>query len=44
MAFVPLAVIDMWDVATYQIGVALLCLYLNFTTKYVTIQHLEQVP
>ena len=44
MAFVPLAVIDMWGVSIYQLGVALLCMYLNFTSKYVTVQHLEQVP
>ena len=44
MAFVPLAVIDMWGTSIYQLGVAVLCMYLNFTSKYVTVQHLEQVP
>ena len=35
MAFVPLAVIDMWGVSVYQLGVAVLCMYLNFTSKYI---------
>ena len=44
MAFVPLAVIGMWGTSIYQLGVAVLCMYLNYTSKYVTVQHLEQVP
>lgn len=41
MAFVPLMVIGMWDTAIYQLGVAVLCLYLNYTVKYVTSFQLE---
>jgi len=41
---VPLIVIDMWGTAVYQIGVAVLCAYLNFTSKYITVQHLEEIP
>lgn len=43
-AVVPLMVIDMWGTAVYQIGVTVLCMYLNFTSKYVTVQHLEEIP
>lgn len=41
MAFVPLMVIDMWGVAVYQLGVAVLCMYLNYTSEYVTSFQLE---
>lgn len=34
-SIVPLMVIDMWGTAVYQIGVAMLCVYLNFTSKYI---------
>ena len=35
MIFVPLMVIDMWGTAVYQLGVAVLCMYLNYTSKYI---------
>ena len=41
MAFVPLMVIDMWGTAIYQLGVAVLCMYLNYTSEYVTSFQLE---
>ena len=41
MAFVPLAVIDMWGTSVYQLGVAVLCMYLNYTSKYNIVQNLE---
>ena len=41
---VPLMVIDMWGTAVYQLGVAVLCIYLNYTSKYVTVEHLEEIP
>lgn len=41
LAFVPLMVIDMWYAAAYQLGLAVLCLYLNFTSKYITSFQLE---
>jgi hypothetical protein len=41
MTVVPLMVIDMWGTAIYQLGVAVLCLYLNYTVKYVTSFQLE---
>ena len=41
MAFVPLMVIDMWGAAVYQLGVAVLCMYLNYTSEYVTSFQLE---
>ena len=34
----------MWGTAVYQLGVAVLCMYLNFTSKYVAVQHLEEIP
>lgn len=43
-AIVPLMVIDMWGTAVYQLGVAVLCMYLNFTSEYVAVQHLEEIP
>ncbi len=41
MAFVPLMVIDMWGTAIYQLGVAVLCMYLKYTSEYVTSFQLE---
>ena len=41
MTFVPLAVIDMWGTSVYQLGVAALCMYLNYTSKYNIVQNLE---
>ena len=41
MAFVPLMVIDMWGTAVYQLGVAVLCMYLKYTSEYVTSFQLE---
>ena len=41
MAFVPLVVIGMWGTSVYQLGVAVLCIYLNYTSKYNIVQNLE---
>jgi hypothetical protein len=41
MAFVPLMVIDMWGTAVYQLGVSVLCMYLKYTSEYVTSFQLE---
>lgn len=41
MAFVPLMVIDMWGTAIYQLGVVVLCMYLKYTSEYVTSFQLE---
>ncbi len=43
-AIVPLMVIDMWGTAVYQLSVAVLCVYLNLTSKYIAVQHLEEIP
>jgi len=41
MTIIPLLVFDMWGTAIYQLSVAVLCLYLNYSVKYVTSSQLE---
>lgn len=44
LLFIPLTLIRMWDVAAYELGVMVLCTYLFSSSKYVTIEHLEDIP